>query len=337
MEKLKKSKTILRLAMAGVVVALSPLLWAFEAHVINVSAHIESELDAIAHGPNLDFGTVFPQEALDQTFEITLSQSFQNDPQFDLLQYRIWQEPKCWNGNAETPVFGEVTQVGNPPAFQCVDQGFTMLPLLCPYLSKSEITEDPDSQFPENDSPGILAFHGVIDEALWTPAVASSTEVDGELQKTIQDASDIWNIDLKVPCFFGECAQDWASFVASVNPQANADDYVQPNENEHKLFGCNIRVLVTGKPPSVGCRGKLDLMLVLDRSGSINSTELTQLKNAANSFITALAPSVNGVHTGQSSFATNATLNLHLTDNEAAAHAAINALVAGGNTNLAGG
>ena len=60
MEKLKKSRILLRLAMAGVVIALSPLLWAFEAHIINVSAHIESELDAIAHAPNLDFGTVFP-------------------------------------------------------------------------------------------------------------------------------------------------------------------------------------------------------------------------------------------------------------------------------------
>jgi len=331
-----RSKIASALASAGIVLATIPLIMAFEAHVINVTAQIENFVGDISVGDPIDFGTVFPQERLDRTFEVMLSQSFLNNPEYDLLEYRVWQEPKCWNGNEENPEFGEVEQAGDPPQFFCIDQGFTMLPILCPYLSKTEITTDPDVNN-ENDDPGIPAFHGVIDSALWTPAVASSTEVDGELQETIQDVQDIWNVDLKVPCFFGQCAQDWENFVTGINPQAIPDDFVQPNANEHKLFGCNIRVLVTGKPPTVGCKGKLDLMLVLDRSGSINSTELTQLKNAANSFITALAPSVNGVHTGQSSFATNATLNLHLTDNEAAAHAAINALVAGGNTNLAGG
>ena len=75
-------------------------------------------------------------------------------------------------------------------------------------------------------------------------------------------------------------------------------------------------------------------MLVLDRSMSIDAGELTDLKNAANSFITALAPTPTGVHTGQVSFSGAGTLDLHLTDVEADAHTAINALIAGGNTNL---
>jgi len=328
-------KKLSGIAAIGIALISIPLLSAFEAHVINVTAQIENGVECIIVGDDIDFGTVFPQEKLDKTFDIALSQSFINNPEFDLLQYSVLQQPKCWNGSTTTPEFSEVfeDEEGN---YHCTGREHQFLPILCPYLSKNEITDDPDSQN-ENDEPGIPAFHGVIDVNAWTPTVASSTEVKGELQDTIGDLLDTWNVDLKVPCFFGQCAQDWESFVHIINPQANPDDFVQPAENEHKLFGCDIRVLVTGKPPTVRCKGKIDLMLVLDRSGSINSTELTQLKNAANSFITALAPTLNGVHTGQTSFATNATLNLHLTDNEAAAHAAINALVAGGNTNLAGG
>lgn len=52
-------------------------------------------------------------------------------------------------------------------------------------------------------------------------------------------------------------------------------------------------------------------MLVLDRSGSINSTELGQLKTAAKAFIDALGLSPSGIHAGFSSFATTGTLNQH--------------------------
>ena len=331
-----KNKIITGILAAGALLVTLPLIAAFEAHIINVTAEINDQLDNIIVSDPIDFGTVFPQEELDKTFDIELSQSFLNNPEFDLLEYTIHQEPKCWNASSTAPVFGEVIFVNNATEFQCEDQGFEFLPILCPYLSKHEVTFDPNEP-DENDDPGIPAFHGPIDASLWTPLVASTTEIAGELQNSINDKLDTWNLDLKVPCFFGFCAQDWENFVLRINPAAEPDDYVQPAENEHLLFGCNIRVSVTGKPSTVGCLGKIDLMLVLDRSGSINSSELTQLKNAANSFITALAPSTDGVHTGQSSFATNATLNLHLTDNEASAHAAINALTAGGFTNLKGG
>lgn len=85
------------------------------------------------------------------------------------------------------------------------------------------------------------------------------------------------------------------------------------------------------------CNKQLDLILVLDRSGSIGPNELKTLKDASNAFITALAPSANGVHVGQTSFASTGTLDLHLTGNEASAHAAVNALVSGGATDLTAG
>jgi len=82
-----------------------------------------------------------------------------------------------------------------------------------------------------------------------------------------------------------------------------------------------------------GCFDQADVMLVLDRSGSIDSTELGQLKNAANAFITAMNPD-GGVHMGQTSFATNGSLDLGLTGNQTALHNAVNGLSSGGNTNL---
>ncbi|MEK7519736.1 MAG: vWA domain-containing protein [Patescibacteria group bacterium] len=339
-------RTFTTILSLGAMLVMVPMLAAYEAHVLNVIAQIENGGDIIVTpGDPVDFGTVFPQEKLDKQFEIALSQTFINDPQYDLLEYSVTQEPKCWNGNEQAPVFGEAQIVNNQ--FVCIDQGFTFLPILCPYLSKHELTGDatgdtepgetPGDPVDENDGPGILAFHGVIDVNAWSPLVASSTMEVGALKKTAEDLADTWNIDLKVPCFTGHCAQDWEDYVKGINPQANPDDYIQPLENEHKLFGCNIRISVTGKPSTVGCQGKVDLMLVLDRSGSIDFTELGQLKTAANAFVDALAPSASSVHIGQSSFATTGSLDLHLTDNATSTHAAINALIAVGQTNLKSG
>src|SRR3989344_4761154 len=80
-----------------------------------------------------------------------------------------------------------------------------------------------------------------------------------------------------------------------------------------------------------------DVMLVLDRSGSINSTELALLKTAATDFVTALGLAPLGIHAGQSSFATTGSLDQILTGNSASLNAAINALVSGGFTNLQSG
>ena len=92
----------------------------------------------------------------------------------------------------------------------------------------------------------------------------------------------------------------------------------------------------TPSPTPQACQ-QADVMLVLDKSGSINSTELGQLKTAANDFVTALGLSTTGIHAGASSFNTNAFLNHHLSDNSASLIAAINAISSSGFTNLKGG
>src|SRR3989344_165008 len=87
-------------------------------------------------------------------------------------------------------------------------------------------------------------------------------------------------------------------------------------------------------PPPGPCEKKPDVMLVLDRSGSISAGELTTLKNAANAFIDALNPTTATAHIGQTSFGTLGSLDLQLTDDETAAHTAVNGLTTGGFTNL---
>lgn len=80
-----------------------------------------------------------------------------------------------------------------------------------------------------------------------------------------------------------------------------------------------------------------DVMLVLDRSGSINSTELAQLKTAAKDFVDDLNPTLLGAHVGFSSFSTTASLNHHLSENGASVKTAIDLLTSSGLTNLFGG
>ena len=309
-----------------------PLLAAFEAHVLNVTAQIEA--GCLNFIDDIDFGTTFPQEKLDKTFNVELANSFLVSNTMDALDYRIRQKPKCWNGDEAIPVFGRAIEINNQ--FVCEDQGFTLLPLLCPYLSKEEITTDGTVPNGENDSAGIPAFHGL--PGPWTASTTLATEVRGMLIKSASDTVDRWNVDLKVPCFTGQCAQDWSKFVLASNPSVqNPNDYIQPGANEGKLFGCDLWLEVTDKRPPFGCFKKLDLMLVLDRSGSIDATELATLKSAAKSFVDDIGPTASSSHIGMSSFATTSTLNLHLTDSSTTAKTAIDALVSGGFTNLAGG
>lgn len=89
--------------------------------------------------------------------------------------------------------------------------------------------------------------------------------------------------------------------------------------------------------PSPQACNQADVMLVLDRSGSINSTELGQLKTAAKDFVDSLGLSALGIHAGKSSFATTGNLNHHLTDDPVSLKAAIDAMTSGGLTNLKAG
>ena len=274
-------KILLSLGAVTAVLVGASMFAAFEAHVVNVTARIENALSVPVAQSGIDFGTVFPQEKLDKFFDVALSQSFQDEDRVDDVTYVIRQKPKCQlavTNGTELPEFGVVTEDTNGN-FVCLDdEHYDILPLLCPYLSKHETTTDgqgPTGAPLENDSAGIAAFHGL--PGPWTMDTTLATQVAGKLIKSAGDLLDTWNIDLKVPCFGNHCAQDWADFVADNDGNNNADPelYIQPIENEHKLFGCDLWLEVTGiSLPGLGCTEDIDLMLVLVRSGSLDNTEL---------------------------------------------------------------
>ncbi|HUW72225.1 MAG TPA: hypothetical protein VMV66_03525, partial [Candidatus Humimicrobiaceae bacterium] len=87
-----KKKILLGLVAAVVVVGGIATMSAYEAHVINVTAHIENALSVPTK--HIAFGTVFPQEKLNETIEIMFSESFTAEDRVDDIAYKIVQKPK---------------------------------------------------------------------------------------------------------------------------------------------------------------------------------------------------------------------------------------------------
>lgn len=247
-------------ALAAVMIAL-PMFSAFEAHVINVTAQIENALMVPIEA--ITFGTVFPQEHLDKPLGIELSGSFLTEDRVDDVEYIIRQKPKCaLTNDTGTEIIGptatgHVIPDGNggytvdcgdeplDPAGEPLLGTWGVLPSLCEYISKHPDGADSTASLenPNGNDGSLDSFHQPF-------AVGTSTiawlDTAGRLAKSQQDMVDNWTIDLAVPCFGGHCAQDWEDFVFGINPTAIAADYVQDLANEHKVFGCDLWVEVTG-------------------------------------------------------------------------------------------
>lgn len=219
-----------------------PMFAAFEAHVVNVTAKIENAL--FVHPQSIQYGTVFPQEYLLSDFQITFSQSFSEDSQTRVgkVDYVIKQKPKpresyvAQVGIAAARDYchlNDPTSVGDPndPYYaKCY-------PNLCPYLSK---TPDgiPSTGVNANNDVGVPPFHDP--DAQWATGKLVKIPNIG------RDSSDNWTIDLAVPCFKGQCAQDWADFVHSLNPGVtDPEQYQLPQGLEHQVFGCDLWTEVT--------------------------------------------------------------------------------------------
>jgi len=207
------------------VVAGVAMMSAYEAHIINVTAHIEDALK-VTPDKELIFGTVFPQEHLEKRLFITTSTSFCDPTQRRVLNidYKIVQKPKCVDATGKYAPVDYATH-------ECPD-GYTEMPLLCPYLSKKPVYEDS----PPYTDYGVSAFHDPSDP---------SSVATGTINKD-HDLLDEWIIDLAVPCFEGMCAQDWPAFVASHNPNVNPHDYEALTNQESQTFGCDLWIEVTG-------------------------------------------------------------------------------------------
>jgi len=81
---MKKKILLTFVAVAAVAVGVVGMS-AFEAHVINVTAMIENALQV--NTEPIQFGTVFPQEAIDREINIALSSSFQAEGRVDDVNY----------------------------------------------------------------------------------------------------------------------------------------------------------------------------------------------------------------------------------------------------------
>ena len=257
-------------AVAAVAIAL-PMFSAFEAHVINVIAQIENALQVNA--TEIDFGTVFPQEHLEKPLLVSLSRSFMTETDADDVDYFIRQKPKCGvtkdNGTVlvgptatghvnVNPLTGEVTidcgkdprpvidQIPQPPG-----SSWGVLPSLCEYISKEPGEGDNDGSTNSFHKPWEVLPGTATSTPQETDYYLVWNDTPGRLAKSDQNTEDNWTIDLAVPCFGDFCAQDWLNFVRhwsdnSDMTQEEADSYTQPIVNEHKIFGCDLWVEVSG-------------------------------------------------------------------------------------------
>jgi len=236
-------KILFGFAAFALVIATVPMFAAFEAHVINVTAKIENALSVTPS--EIKFGTVFPEEVLHKPLVVQLSESFSAEGNADDVEYIIRQKPKCaitsQNGTVVDLGAGTATghpklgpedvpfiDCGQPPRPLATDGSETWgpLPSLCPYLSKH-----PDLT-PANDG-SLDSFH---EPYVWSGNQLVWTDVLGRLAKSQNDIIDTWDIDLSVPCFKGQCAQD---------EQVPAAYELDPRL-EHMIFGCDLWVEVTG-------------------------------------------------------------------------------------------
>ena len=241
-----KKKLIIGFFAILLALAVAPMFAAFEAHVINVTAQIENAL--YVHPEDLTFGTVFPQEYFESSFFVTFSASFSAGDQrhASTTEYVIKQKPK--------PRPEYISQVGldnarawchaNSPADENDPNDpyyGDCFPNLCPYLSKTPDGQ-PSTGPNANNDIGLPAFHNPDTDFAYGKIVKFD-----RFGTTIgNDPGDFWAVDLPVPCFAGQCAQDWASFVLAHNPSVtNPDDYMAPAGLEHQVFGCDLWVEVT--------------------------------------------------------------------------------------------
>ena len=220
---------------------------AYEAHVINVTAKIENAL-TVDTTP-IEFGTVFPQEYLEKEILISLSGSFLAQDRLDNVKYVIKQKPKV-RPNDQNPE-GDPYETIYPSQYPdgivaheyCLNENPTDIgdpadtyyvycyPDLCPYLSKhkaitdnSQATDQCVGQLADGTwyyDCGLDAFHNPGELAY------------GYLIQSVNDDADLWVIDLDVPCFEGQCAQDWTH-----------QGWELPGGLESEVFGCDIWIEV---------------------------------------------------------------------------------------------
>ena len=200
---------------------------AFEAHIINVTAHIENALRVHPVGP-FEYGTVFPQEHFNgAAFTIGTSDSFSAPTQRRVqnIEYVIKQKPKPKPDYVENVGFDEASRWcrENTPVNANDSYYANCYPSLCPYISKNPQIQEPGDV-------GVPSFHNPLSQ--WAIGKLYKQLVPTDPKP--MDIDDQWVLDLSVPCFEGQCAQDWTH-----------PGFELPAGLESQVFGCDLWVEVT--------------------------------------------------------------------------------------------
>ena len=227
-------------AMISVVTLSAAMFAAFEAHVVNVTAHIEN---ALAVSPQeVEFGTVFPQEYLEKDFEIELSKSFMDafysdDQRVQFVNYKIVSKPKCWNNDSKNPLYAPVDFATHEcPIIDGMQ--YVVMKDLCAFLSKMPEEETGDVGVPSYYT-SVNGYASVSEddkcEVLDPPDVDEIICATGKLAACQGDLEDIWTVDLKVPPVKDFVGQDWPESCRNWVVETDGVDY-----------GCDLWVEVTG-------------------------------------------------------------------------------------------
>ena len=226
-------KILASLTLVSVMAVSAAMFAAYEAHVINVTAHIENALSV--HPEALEFGTVFPQEYIERNITVRTSDSFQAETDALSVAYVIKQKPKCKNDNSSAPA-DEMYAPVHYATHLCPD-GYTMMETLCPFLSKMD--GDPDDN---NDTSHPSYYTSVLGDPnvpgpndTCIPRITPDDRSDATGMLDRNDLSDIWIIDLKVPPVDGYIGQDWPDSCADWTVPTDSLDY-----------GCDLWIEVMG-------------------------------------------------------------------------------------------
>lgn len=174
------------LALA-IALLLFPFLAAFEAHVTNIEATIMNAVKVTAGSTVIRYGTVFPQEALVETFTVSLSDAFLAEDRLVGVEYRVSETTKTWE-----PASGEAT----PNAGTSYEGTY-------------------------------LDLRSYIDETKSAEETDTDTKDFASLDKTAGDISDAWEVPLHVPPIQGSAGQDYAGPVAPVEGDYGADVWIE--------------------------------------------------------------------------------------------------------------
>jgi len=123
---------------------------AYEGHMVDVKAHVENAL--MVSTAELNFGTVFPQEKLENQFYVGLSESFREQKRYSSVDYKMYWEPKPLEEGAWAPEGWDVFQAIWPyivvqndgvdfPKSAYVDKGNGIVEIGSSSLNKSDLCD----------------------------------------------------------------------------------------------------------------------------------------------------------------------------------------------------